>query len=140
MAKIQYLDFDLRIERSDAGYRARVLRCPAGQGSAEGHGKRVVLARGRDVSGQYGEHLSENAVRHAAEGDHGAMPGGPDHDEQKKPGEREDCVAHLAKQPSVTPESNGAPPGVEDNESYDETLEAAHAEHRSSVPQGKERC
>jgi hypothetical protein len=29
MAAINYLDFDLLIERAEAGYRARVLRCPA---------------------------------------------------------------------------------------------------------------
>ena len=29
MAEINYLDFDLLLERSGTGYRARVLRCPA---------------------------------------------------------------------------------------------------------------
>ena len=35
MAQIQYLDFDLRIERSETGYRAEVLAYPAGQASVE---------------------------------------------------------------------------------------------------------
>ena len=33
MAEIDYLDFDLQIERMDQGYRARVLDSPAGQAS-----------------------------------------------------------------------------------------------------------
>ena len=35
MAQIDYLDFDLQIERVDQGYRARVLDSPAGQASNE---------------------------------------------------------------------------------------------------------
>jgi hypothetical protein len=35
MAQIDYLDFDLQIERVDQGYRARVLNSPAGQASNE---------------------------------------------------------------------------------------------------------
>ena len=35
MATIDYLDFDLRIERSEHGYRARVLNAPSGQSAAE---------------------------------------------------------------------------------------------------------
>lgn len=35
MAEITYLDFDLLIERSGEGYRARVLNSPAGQGAAD---------------------------------------------------------------------------------------------------------
>ncbi len=35
MAEIRYLDFDLLIERAEAGYTARVLSSPAGQASAD---------------------------------------------------------------------------------------------------------
>ena len=35
MAKMQYLDFDLHLERSEKGYRAEVVACPAGQASVE---------------------------------------------------------------------------------------------------------
>jgi uncharacterized protein YraI len=34
LAEIHYLDFDLRIERAEEGYIARVLDCPAGEASA----------------------------------------------------------------------------------------------------------
>src|SRR5687767_10015531 len=35
MADLRYLDFDLLIERHDAGYRARVVDSPAGQAANE---------------------------------------------------------------------------------------------------------
>ena len=35
MAKIRYLDFDLRIKHAEVGYRAEVVSCPAGRGSTE---------------------------------------------------------------------------------------------------------
>ncbi len=35
MAETTYLDFDLLVERSEAGYRARVLNSPAGQAATE---------------------------------------------------------------------------------------------------------
>lgn len=35
MSEIRYLDFDLRIERGEEGYIARVLNCPAGEASTD---------------------------------------------------------------------------------------------------------
>jgi hypothetical protein len=33
MAEIKYLDFELLVEKREGGYRARVLRSPAGSGT-----------------------------------------------------------------------------------------------------------
>src|SRR5262245_34172299 len=35
MERLNYLDFDLLIERTPSGYRARVIQSPAGQASAD---------------------------------------------------------------------------------------------------------